>query len=129
MSVPISEFRQNFPEFADTTKYPDWMVELWMRWAVIRLPEQRWLDLLPMGIQLFTAHNLVLAARAVQAAATGATPGVVTGPVSSKSVDKVSVGYDVGTVALTDGGFWNMTTYGVQFLQLARMVGAGGVQL
>ena len=75
------------------------------------------------------AHNLALAAGNQLAAMVGGAPGQIKGPVTSKSVDKVSVGYDSGAVALQDGGFFNLTTYGIQFLQLARMVGTGGIQL
>lgn len=42
---------------------------------------------------------------------------------------KVQSANDTGAVALQDGGFFNLTTYGIQFLQLARMVGTGGIQL
>jgi hypothetical protein len=128
MTVTATQLRQDFPEFSDTTVYPDSAVNLWLGVAAVSLPEDRWGAWWVLGQELFAAHHLVLAAQASQDAADGSTPGEVTGPTTAKAVDKVSVGYDAGAVTLTDGGFWNMTRYGVQFLQFARMVGAGGIQ-
>lgn len=127
--MDATQFRQDFPEFADTTKYPDSAVNLWLALASKTLAEDRWCDYLDIGTELFVAHNLALAAGNQLAASTGGAPGQIKGPVTSKSVDKVSVGYDSGAVALQDGGFFNLTTYGIQFLQYARMVGTGGIQL
>jgi len=127
--MDAAKFREDFPEFADTTKYPDSAVNLWMGLAVNVLPPDRWCDYLNIGIELFVAHNLTVAAGNQQTAAAGGAGGQVKGPVNSKSVDKVSVGYDSGAVSLEDGGFFNLTTYGIQLLQLARMIGTGGFQL
>ena len=44
-------------------------------------------------------------------------------------MDKVTNSYDTKSVSLTDAGFWNMSMYGVQLMQLARLVGAGPIQL
>lgn len=127
--MDANQFRQDFPEFADATKYPDSAVNFWLSIAIKTLPEDRWCDYLNMGLELFVAHNLTLAAQSQAVASVGGAPGQVKGPLSSKAVDKVSAGYDSGAVTLTDGGFFNLTTYGIQFLQLARMVGSGGIQL
>lgn len=127
--MDAAQFRQDFPEFSDVTKYPDSAVNLWLNLGAKLLPEDRWCDLLDLGLELFAAHNLAIAADNQLAASVGGAPGQVKGPTTSKSVDKVSVGYDSGAVALTDGGFYNLKTYGIQLLQLARMVGTGGIQL
>lgn len=127
--MDATKFRQDFPEFADVTKYPDYAVNLWLSLASTTLPADRWCDYLDIGMELFTAHNLALAAGNQATAAVGGAPGQVKGPLTSKAVDKVSVGYDSGAAALEDGGFFNLTTYGIQFLQLARMIGSGGIQL
>ncbi|WP_288074666.1 DUF4054 domain-containing protein [Pseudomonas sp.] len=127
--MDAATFRQDFPEFSDTTKYPTSSIDTWLMMAGLLLPPDRWEDLLDRGTGLYVAHHLVLAALDQEAAAAGATPGQVKGVQTSKAVDKVSVGYDTAAVTLQDGGFFNMTRYGVQFLQLARMVGAGGIQL
>ncbi|MBT2142687.1 MULTISPECIES: DUF4054 domain-containing protein [unclassified Rhodanobacter] len=125
--MDVTQFRTDFPEFTDATTYPDGSVTFWLNVASISLPEARWGAWWNLGQELFVAHHLVLAAQAVQDAAIS-TPGEVTGPTTAKAVDKVSVSMDASAVTLEDGGFWNMTRYGIQLLQFARMCGTGGMQ-
>lgn len=120
-------FRQVFPEFASETAYPNAVVDFWLAQGRIQLSQERWADLLDQGLALYTAHKLVTA-RANSRAAEKGTPGGG-GLVASKSIDKVSASYDTGATTIEGAGDWNRTTYGVQFWQLARMVGAGGMQL
>jgi hypothetical protein len=127
--VDVSQFRQAFPEFEDTTTYPDALVQFWMTVAVSLVNADRWGDLTDLGIALVTAHHLALAVKDQKMAAVGGVPGQVSGPQSSKAVDKVSASYDTAAVAIKDGGFWNATMYGVRYLSLAMMMGAGGMQL
>jgi len=127
--VDVAQFRQDFPEFSDTTKYPDAVVQFWLTVSVSLVNPCRWGDLTNQGIELCTAHHLVLAARDEQAAAVGGIPGQMTGPLSSKSVDKVSASYDTGAATLDDAGFWALSSYGIRYLTLARLFGAGGIQL
>jgi hypothetical protein len=127
--MDIPAFRQQFAEFVDPETYPDATLTFFGVLADKRLPADRWDDLHSYGASLFVAHHLVIGERNRAAAEAGGAPGEVKGPVASKSVDKVAVSYSAASVSLTNAGFWNMTTYGVQFLQLARMVGAGGIQL
>ena len=123
------DFRQDFPEFADETKYPDSLVDFWLTVSVSLVNPDRWGVLTDQGIELCTAHHLVLSARDEQVASIGGIPGQMTGPQSSKAVDKVSASYDTGAATIDDGGFWNLTTYGVRYLTLAKLMGAGGMQL
>lgn len=127
--VDAAKFRADFPEFSDATKYPNAIVNFWLDLAGKTLPPDRWCDYLDAGTELFVAHNLALAAKNQASAAVGGVPGEVKGPLTGKSVDKVSASYDAGSVAIKDGGFFNLTTYGIQFLQLSRMIGSGGIQL
>jgi len=127
--VDVSQFRQSFPEFDDTTTYPDSLVQFWMTVAVSLVNAERWGELTDLGIALVTAHHLALAVKDQKMAAVGGVPGQVSGPQSSKAVDKVSASYDTAAVAIKDGGFWNATMYGVRYLSLAMMMGAGGMQL
>lgn len=127
--MDAATFRQDFPEFADVTKYPASAIDWWLSLAGKLLPADRWEDLLDMGTELYVAHHLTLAASDQSAAAAGTAPGQIKGPQTAKAVDKVSVSYDTAAATLQDGGFFNLTTYGVRFLQLARMIGAGGIQL
>lgn len=127
--MTADQFREDFPEFADKAKYPDPTVEFWLTVSASLVNPCRWGVLTDQGIELCTAHHLVLGARDEQAASVGGIPGQMTGPLSSKAVDKVSASYDTGAATIDDGGFWNLTTYGVRYLTLARMMGAGGIQL
>ena len=124
-----AKFREDFPEFDDTARYPDASVSFWLTVSASLVNECRWGVLTDQGIELCTAHHLVLAARDEQAASVGGIPGQMTGPLASKAVDKVSASYDTGAATIDDGGFWNLTTYGVRYLTLAKMMGAGGIQL
>lgn len=126
--MDATQFRTDFPEFTDTTLYPTSTVTFWLSVASMSLPSDRWGVWLDLGQELFTAHHLVLSAQSVADASLGITPGGVDGPATAKAVDKVSVSMDAAAVTLEDGGFWNMTRYGIQLLQFARMCGSGGIQ-
>lgn len=124
-----ADFRSAFPEFASTTDYPDARIQFWIAFAGEVVLADRWdPTLIDMGQQLYVAHQLVLSRRNQLAAQGGGSPGTSNGVINSKSVDRVSVGYDTTAGTEVDGSHFNLTTYGVQFLNLARMVGAGGVQ-
>lgn len=124
-----SDFRTYFPEFSDTTKYPDSQIDFWMTVAGSLVDPDRWGVLTDQGVSLVTAHHLAVASQDQAVASAGGTPGEVKGATASKSVDKVSVGYDTKSVTIDGAGFWNMSKYGIRYLTLARMFGAGGLQL
>lgn len=126
-----SAFRQSFPLFADPNDFLPARVNFWLSYGKKMLREDRWEDLLDHGLSLFVAHFLVLEAREQEAAdiSGAASIGAVVGVETSKSIDKVSVSVDVASVTVEGGGHWNQTTFGVQFLQLSQMMGAGGIQL
>jgi hypothetical protein len=129
-SEEITNFRLHFPEFADETTFPDPMIEFWSGIGASRLNVKRWGDLLTHGIELLTAHFMTLAAMNLKAADSGNFGGTTGGGlVSNKSVGDVSVGYDTQSIALKDGGNYNMTYYGREFLYLARIIGIGGLHL
>jgi len=127
--MDIATFRQDFSEFSSAVNFPNADVTFWLTLGQKLLNECRWADLLDTGLELFIAHNLALERGAKKSAANGAVPGMSTGPVAAKAVDKVSVNYDTTAAMEADAGHWNLTIYGTRFIQLARMVGAGGLQL
>lgn len=129
MTVTVASFRSAFPEFADATVYTDASVQMWLSASVSLLSPERWGDLLDLGTSLFVAHNIVLGAMNARAASKGGSPGSGGGVTASKAVDKVSVSYDTGAATIEGAASWNLTTYGTRYLQLARMVGAGGLQI
>ncbi|KNE87337.1 hypothetical protein PSTG_19281 [Puccinia striiformis f. sp. tritici PST-78] len=100
-NLPTNDkFREDFPEFADKTRYPDTAVNFYLGQADTILNQD-----------VLSDHN--------------GSAGVAT----SKSVDKVSVSYDVSGVINPDAGFWNNTGYGREFFWWWSMFGAGGRQL
>jgi len=122
--IAYSDFVAIFPEFADTTKFPEAGATFWIGqgYAQIspRLGRQR-----DLAVMLFTAHNVVLAAQAAKAMASGGVSGQATGVVSSKSVDKVSVSYDTAATAIQNAGFFNATSYGQRFYRLMQAASVG----
>lgn len=129
MSVVAATFREHFLEFASETKFPDATIAYWLTVAGLLLNASRWTTLLDLGTELFLAHQMVLEAQAVAAAKKGGMPGVQIGVLNSKSVDKVSAGYEVSASLDPTAGHWNMTTYGMRFVQLSRLIGMGPIQV
>lgn len=127
--MDITAFRQNYPGFQDTLRYPSAQITYLATLAGKLLNATRWDDLLSHGTDLFVAHHLALADIEAKQVAVGASPGKLAAQQTAKSVDKVSASYDVSNISITDGGYWNTTSYGIRFLQLSRLVGAGGIQL
>ena len=124
------QFRTDFPEFADKTRYPDPSVNFYLGQADSLLNQDMQGDQFVYLAELFTAHYTELRGRTLAAAAAGGVnSNGAAGVVSSKSVDKVSVSYDVSGVINPDAGFWNSTAYGREFYWWWSMFGAGGRQL
>lgn len=129
MTVSAASFRVDFPEFADTGMFPDSLINFWLGWSNKFVNAQRWGSTVDLGYELFTAHNLVLEAKALATASAGGVPGAAEGVVSAKSVDKVSINYDVSASMEEGAGHWNLSIYGQRFIRLQRMMGTGGVQV
>jgi hypothetical protein len=124
--MDAATLRADLPEFADIIRYPDATVNFWLGVGAKLLRADAWADMLDHGLELYTAHHLTLWRRDMDAAANGGAPGQSAGQVSSKTVDKVSVSYDVASTSWADAGYWNQTTYGKQFWQLQQLAGMGG---
>jgi hypothetical protein len=129
MTITVADFRTNFPAYASVTRYPDGEVQFWMTLAYLLLPADRWGDILDMGVQLYVAHNLSLEALAKKQGGTGGIPGASSGMLNSKSIDKVSAGYDTASVAEQFAGSYNLTTYGMRLWKLIQQFGAGPIQV
>lgn len=129
MTITVAQFRQNFPEFASIANYPTTGISFWLDIAQKLTNLYRWGDLLDLGQQLFVAHMITLERQNQQQAASGGTPGSAVGPVNNKSVDKVSVGFDISSGVQPDAGHWNLTNFGTRFIYLVNMVGSGPLQV
>lgn len=129
MTITVQQFRADFPEFGSTSTFPNSGIQFWLDFSYNFLNASRWGKSLDIGAELFAAHNLAIEAKAQAAASAGGIPGEQTGPVNSKSVDKVSIGYDTGAGIQPDAGHWNLTVYGTRFIRMVRMFGAGPIQV
>lgn len=129
MTVTVASFRQAFPAFANTTLYPDPQVQFWITLAEQLQNTERWGNLFDTGVQLFTAHNLVLEYQSNKAGPLNQKPGQIEGAVSSGSVDKASWSRDNSAAMEADAGHWNLSVYGLRYIRLLRMLGAGPVQV
>lgn len=124
-----ADFRAAFPEFADIVRYPDAQINFWAALAEAQVNCNRWGTQTQTGQYLYVAHEITLAASNQKTGIIGGTPGGTSGPVNSKTVGSVTAAYDTAQAAEKDAGYWNLTTYGKQFIRLARLFGAGAVQL
>lgn len=125
----ISLFRTQFPEFKDTVKYPDQMITFWAGLAETQVRQCVWKKQWTMGVSLYTAHEITIAAQNITTANFDGTPGTFGGIANNKTVGSASVGYDSEATSEKDAGWYNKTTYGQQFYRLAMLFGAGGIQL
>jgi hypothetical protein len=125
----VGAFRTAFPEFSDTVKYPDAMINFWAGLAEKLVLPSVWSTCYTQGVNLYVAHELVLASQNEKAGSTGGAPGSYGGVANNKTVGSVTVGYDSTSTSEKDAGYWNLTNYGRQFIRLARIFGAGAIQL
>ena len=126
--IDVQQFRADFPEFASTSLYPSSGVQFWLNFAYKMIDSARFKDVTDMAAELFAAHHISLEARALLESKGGGIPGVA-GVISAKSVDKVSINYDTGAGTEPNAGHWNITIYGLRFIRMVNMFGAGPVQL
>lgn len=115
----LSTFRETFPAFADLSVYPDARVSFQGSLADQFYGEDVWGDLQANVAMLAVAHALAMQGKS------GGSAGGVKGVVSSKSVDKVSVSYDVQAATYADAPYFNGSPYGIELYRLIRMAGAG----
>lgn len=128
--MDLDSFRTNFPEFADQSRYTSGQLTFWSGIAALNVNPRAWgADMYPFAVQLYVAHEMTLAAQNSASGAYGGAPSTASGPVSSKSVGGASISYDTAQAGEKDAGWWNLTSYGKQYIRLARMYGAGAIQL
>lgn len=106
-------------------------IALWLNVAFKMLNAQRWPDpdIYALGLEQFAAHHVVLEVLAQRDMDVGGVPGVATGMVVGKSSSDVSIAYAPQAVLELDAGHFNYTSFGLRFIHLARMMGAGPIQV
>lgn len=125
----VSDFRRDFPQFSDESKYPEAVIQFRLNLADTLIDGSAMGNMFPYLAELFVAHYMVLQAADTAAGALGGAGGSTSGVVASKSVDKVSVSYDNSSTLNADAAFWNFSRYGAEFWQLLQFFGYGGIQL
>jgi hypothetical protein len=123
--MDLAQFRSDFPEFTSIVKYPDNLVTYWSDLATNFVDPVRWGNITSKAIELVTAHYLVIAQSNIASEAVGGPSGGTTGTISSKSVGSVSIAFDSTIASERAAGHWNQTSYGRQYIHLARMIGMG----
>ncbi|CQR71676.1 hypothetical protein SOV_04720 [Sporomusa ovata DSM 2662] len=109
------------------------IADMYIAMAHVVVKESRWHVRWKFAMGLFIAHFLTLYLQSLadanstasQVVAAGQTRGLM----ASKSIGDVSVSYDFSTIAQGLDGWaaWNLTTFGVQYATLAKIVGKGGM--
>lgn len=128
--VTPDQLREAFPEFASSERFPTSTLQLWLTTGYLFLNADRWGAAIDLGVQLFAMHNATIERRDLDSVIfPNGVPGEDVGPVNSKSVDKVSLGFDVQGAIDENSGHWALSTYGTRFIRIARMMGSGGLQL
>lgn len=125
--MDIAQFRLDYPQFANDTVYTDNMCTYWSTLAEKLHSPARFGDVYTNIIELYTAHCITLQAGEIAVANNGGFPAGMAGAVTSKRVGNVSVNYDQQYSFENNGGWFNSTMYGRQYLQLAKMYGKGGM--
>ncbi len=125
----IAQFRADFPQFSDDTRFPDAQIQFRLNLADRQMGQQGKESVFAYMVELFVAHYLYLWDRDRRSAMLGGAGGANSGVLNSKSVDKISMGYDTTATLNPNAGFWNNSRYGSEFYQQILWFGAGGRQL
>ena len=133
----ITDFLKFFPNFFDTVNdgfiIPPDVIDFYIQFAHESVSIKRWGHQWKYGMSLFLAHffTLYLQSSFPENATTQeiVAAGQAKGIMSSKSVGDVSVSYDFGvaTQGIENYGLFNTTSYGLQFANLAKLLGKGGM--
>lgn len=133
----VTDFRTYYPEFKDTTRWPDDEV-------ILALEEgdsetgKRWLgyydrpaSIKKRGMFAFAAHRLIMRRRAMGEDGEGGDAGAAYA-ISGKSVGDESTSFAVPSTSMeeqTINGDLPLTSYGVEFLRLRRRAGTGALMV
>lgn len=135
--ITYAQFILDFPEFSNTALYSQSGFNWCARLAALMLTPA-WggpadagqpYSIYDIGTELIIAHYLAQGAKNKLAAAAGGIPGLNRGIISGETVGPVNISYDTANAAMEDAGQWNLSTYGTQFVQMARLIGAAPTQV
>lgn len=128
--MDIAQFRLDFPQFDDDTKYTDEMCAMWSELAESLhsrevFPEPAYTRL----IELYTAHNISIQYKDIFTSMVGGIPTGDAGAMTVKDQGTVAYTFDGANAAIPNGGQYNVTDYGRQYLQLRNIYAKGCIQI
>jgi len=135
----ICDFLSIYPNFEgvlnDPTVFPKEVIDMYIQFAQDCVSIKRWGRQWKFGMCLFLAHFFTIHlqaqfpenATAQEVLAYGQSKGLIT----SKSVGDVSVSYDFSAAVngVESWGQFTTTTYGLQFANLAKLLGKAGMYI
>jgi hypothetical protein len=127
--MDIAQFRVDFPEFSDAALYTDNIITYWSNLGEKLNSQSVYGDCWINAVELYTAHYITIQKQNIQDATFGLNPGQNAGAVSMKQLGDGEIQYDAASSAMSDGGQFNQTWYGRQYMQLVNMFGQGCIQL
>ena len=132
-----STFLGIFPQFRGPItrgEIPESVLNFYIKLANNSLSYSRWGDQWEMGMTLFVAHYITLYSQAIVGLDVNSpiqqvvSNSLAQGLVASKSVGSLSKSYDYNSINddFAGDGTWKLTTFGQQFVTIARLMGKGG---
>lgn len=129
----LSDFYKMYPQFEG--KVDPEIIQMYIDFANSCIDSKRYGTAWKLAMNYFTAHfcaihmqgSLDIDSTAGQVLGAAQAKGLI----SSKSAGDVSISYDFGTIMEDLNGWaqWKLTSYGVQFASLGKMMGKGIVAI
>lgn len=129
----LDDFFTFYPQFQGVDGLNNEVIEMYISFANEVVNIERWGKQWTLGMCLFIAHFCTVYLMSYTdpqgSAASVIAAGQTKGLVSSKSVGDVSVSYDFSLAMndVTNWGQFNLTTFGNQFVSLAKLMSKGGM--
>jgi len=129
----VADFLSVYPGFSPAVPEP--ILQIFVDLAHASVKQVRYQDAWQFCMGLFVAHFATLWLQGTTEAGSPAAKVIAAGETRglriSKSVGDVSVNYDYNVIAQDLNGWaaWKLTTYGVQFATIAKILGKGNMMV
>lgn len=128
----LVDFYNFYPQFAD--KVPEIVAQSFLDYANCCLQYRRYHGQWKICMSLFIAHFLTLYLETLAGGENSSADDVISsaqahGIITSESAGSVSYSQDTGTITNDLDGWaqWKLTSYGIQFASIAKLLGKGGM--
>lgn len=125
----LSDFYKIYPQFEN--KLDEDVIQMYIDFATSCIDQQRWGTAWKLGMGFFIAHFCAIHIQGTLTPESSASQVLsvaqAKGLVSSKSAGDLSISYDFGPIVADLNGWaqWKLTSYGIQFASLGKMMGKG----